>query len=93
MSPKFKDEGIEVITISDDASSNCEEEEKEEEDPDKTIEDPEYAEKPAEDDPNFAVICAFLGHFGGYLKAIRYSIPQLKTLFEEYDETGKACKK
>lgn len=40
-----------------------------------------------ENDPNFTVICAFLEHFGSKLK-IRYSIPQLKALFEDYDKEG-----
>lgn len=36
-----------------------------------------------ENDPNFAVICSFLHQFGGALE-IKYSIWQLKMMFEDY---------
>lgn len=38
-----------------------------------------------ENDPNFAVICSFLAQFGAALE-IRYSIWQLKMMFEDYSK-------
>ena len=46
---------------------------------------PSAPKEEVENDPNFAVICSFLAQFGAALE-IRYSIWQLKMMFEDYSK-------
>lgn len=46
---------------------------------------PAAPKEEVENDPNFAVICSFLAQFGAALE-IRYSIWQLKMMFEDYSK-------
>lgn len=49
------------------------------------LELPKEPKDEVENDPNFAVICSFLAQFGTALE-IRYSIWQLKMMFEDYSK-------
>lgn len=84
-SNKDEDEAVgpPVVTSSEAAKSSMDIEEMDDNAVD--LELPKEPKDEVENDPNFAVICSFLAQFGTALE-IRYSIWQLKMMFEDYSK-------